>query len=731
METLEKIIGKEKITNKELINGDTLIGTIRSDGEELKGKTYYFTKEGDIYYFNKENELHQPVYNHKRKQFIENKKTRVENLNKEETKYATKEEEEMSKLINKLKKIRNKKTIDENYWFKEQLKNEKNIQIIKEKKLIEILKEYKARNTTIKPFGKETKEEEIIMEENRKPTKEDKKTIQGIINYLESNETKEREKITTYADKILEGIIINKKIYIEKNKGLGRFFHEHGLNNRGEKHEGIFNYNRKEQTFWIYGNEDKIRIKYERIEKKPEYKRKEIPLQEIIEKEGIITKIKEKYKEKIKKRINKKQKHTGTNKIRQTWKEKKEEQQKRITEIKEKIKKRINTYTLGIGLAMGTIGFIGGIQYQKQKQETTNKTIKQTEMNNTKKEKENYEKNTEKTKKEKIYIIEKGDCIWNIVKKNNPEFNNKEIIEQTNKITKRNNKISIKEYEQRKKEGKEITKKINPNIIYPGDTLYIPTTQKTNIEKLLKEKTIKENKKRNKTIEQIIQETTKKETYNKKEYNKNNNKENKEMEQQKIMIPTTQKNIWKKEEKENNQEKYTTNKKLMTPITRYTLENKKRILNKINLTTPTQQREYNKKEKKAITTNEENKTTNYLEITKRLAELKNKGKNLQEIIKIYDGFTEKNIKQAYQDYQGYVQAGMIKNPTKIKRYDHRIASEDLKNKIIHEYKNNKNNLRTISEELTKEYGMNISTSTISKYARNKLEVKNRKEAKEI
>jgi len=78
-----------------------------------------------------------------------------------------------------------------------------------------------------------------------------------------------------------------------------------------------------------------------------------------------------------------------------------------------------------------------------------------------------------------------------------------------------------------------------------------------------------------------------------------------------------------------------------------------------------------------------------------------------------------SLKATDQDYRGL---GRI-------NFDYRLADNEMKTEMTRMYSDSDKNLNYISEELSKKYGMNVSASTISKYARNELKVKNRREAR--
>lgn len=66
-------------------------------------------------------------------------------------------------------------------------------------------------------------------------------------------------------------------------------------------------------------------------------------------------------------------------------------------------------------------------------------------------------------------------------------------------------------------------------------------------------------------------------------------------------------------------------------------------------------------------------------------------------------------------------------------FDYRLADNKMKSDIVKMYadSNSDKTIGDISKELSEKYGMNVSASTISKYARNELRVKNRCEAKKV
>lgn len=150
-----------------------------------------------------------------------------------------------------------------------------------------------------------------------------------------------------------------------------------------------------------------------------------------------------------------------------------------------------------------------------------------------------------------------------------------------------------------------------------------------------------------------------------------------------------------------------------------------------NTILPTYVQSTSKKEKitrKERNTIKKNEQYQYTAILEKIVNMKNEGANYQAIQEKYTGFSNINtLKKGFQDYQHNYQNGTFKN--NIKKYDNKIATEEYKNKIIKHYQQSNKTLKEIAQDLSKEYGMNISTSTISRYARKELNVKNRREAK--
>ncbi len=105
-----------------------------------------------------------------------------------------------------------------------------------------------------------------------------------------------------------------------------------------------------------------------------------------------------------------------------------------------------------------------------------------------------------------------------------------------------------------------------------------------------------------------------------------------------------------------------------------------------------------------------------------------KNSNLENLIN--EGLeAETIVKKSIEEYIKRKNKGFFSREYYIKQYRHDLASDEMKEEITESYKNSDKTLKEISNDLTKKYGIHISASTLSKYARKELNVRNRKEAK--
>lgn len=86
---------------------------------------------------------------------------------------------------------------------------------------------------------------------------------------------------------------------------------------------------------------------------------------------------------------------------------------------------------------------------------------------------------------------------------------------------------------------------------------------------------------------------------------------------------------------------------------------------------------------------------------------------------------EELLREALEQYQPG------KNSFQITAYNHHIASDHMKQDIVDSYCTSKESLKSLAKTISEKYGMNISSSTISKYARKETKTKNRKEARKL
>ncbi len=111
----------------------------------------------------------------------------------------------------------------------------------------------------------------------------------------------------------------------------------------------------------------------------------------------------------------------------------------------------------------------------------------------------------------------------------------------------------------------------------------------------------------------------------------------------------------------------------------------------------------------------EMKQYNYLELLEDLVEEKNND---------YYSKIDENKIRALKDYQKFYQSKIVEGSI-IQRYDNRIACDEMKERIMHDYQYSIKTLKELANDYKQEYGHSISASTISRRARKELGVKKR------
>ncbi|MFP4524655.1 MAG: LysM peptidoglycan-binding domain-containing protein [Candidatus Woesearchaeota archaeon] len=121
--------------------------------------------------------------------------------------------------------------------------------------------------------------------------------------------------------------------------------------------------------------------------------------------------------------------------------------------------------------------------------------------------------------------------------------------------------------------------------------------------------------------------------------------------------------------------------------------------------------------------------SSYVDVVEDVVRLRNRGASFRDIRDRYDGFrSDRDVVSALRDYQGLVQSGVAGGEV-LHRYDSRVASDEFKARMVHEYRHNEGSLRDVRQLLKKEYGLDASEATISSYARRELGVSSRREAR--
>jgi LysM repeat protein len=394
---------------------------------------------------------------------------------------------------------------------------------------------------------------------------------------------------------------------------------------------------------------------------------------------------------------------------------------KRIGKAKDHLRHNLVVYALAAGIALGGSGGYlirgqqdrardGSEQRDRTQQETTGQRDRAQNDDLEQKVQEYQEKETENTGKNADYLqeaarlaeeqktatqlptsytVKSGDCLWNIAKGTLPDsvrMDNAAVLTETDRLAAENGKLTIRDYTQAKADGKSVAKQVDPNYILPGQELKMPGKEYQKKEETKKEATAPEKR--------------------------GTNYEGQQKRSDKYVIPPLVMPLLTPQDATKNSSGYTLKNiyRKELPLKGAALEERVAPMRKGDMVQQSQK-------------------FGYLDVLAEMATMRAQGAGLSELRAKYDGFRDDaGVIKALQDYQGYVQSGMMQGY--LGSYDRRIASDSLKARIVHEYRTNPGSLREVREALRKEYGMDISQSTISKYSREMLSVKSRKEARE-
>ena len=668
MVSLEQLVDKNNFLNKGLINGDKLLASVKSSDEADKN-TYFFTEHGDIYYHTEEGEFHQPVFNPHTNKIIRNDRTSIEKLNVKEVPFE-KENYQVHKELADIRgiKLPQEPVVANQYWFREQLKEVDDQVVVNSKSLLEMIKEYTPTNASLKPFGRETTQRKFVFlnpdgSDQSYSLDELRKMTQTLKNSHKSDLIEEVLQLKHFTDTYIENLSVEREVEFSDEKRVPRFLNDHGLNNGSEKHQGVYQHEKKKKHFSIKNDKDQFtKISYEKVNNPKSFVRESVPLSHFVD-ESFSQKLKGWYEQHKPAKL-----FSGLS--------------KRFNDAKHHIKNNAIKYGAGLFLAASTLGLYAPKCSDEVREPVFVDSVEQPVNDRFEVMTFTQEPNpTDSTLTDEVitvtfetedeeYVVQKGDCLWSIAKEY--ASTNKEVLEKTNKLAIANEKLSIGDYEYKVAQGEVVSNDLNPNYLMVGDTIIIPGEQ------------------------EVVYE-----------------------------IGSLKKEVVEQEEEKSF---FDAEKSLKNDLYQRDVIKQDQIKSVDDFFEPTTKEEaVVEQEKKSYSCA---LPTSYEGITKHLVDLKNEGVSLDGMLEIYDGFNEETLKQAFCDYQGFVQAGVISDK-KIDRFDKGIVSDDFLKRISHEYRSSDKSLKDLSDELSSEYGMNISASTISKYARSDLGVGSRKEAKFI
>ncbi len=116
----------------------------------------------------------------------------------------------------------------------------------------------------------------------------------------------------------------------------------------------------------------------------------------------------------------------------------------------------------------------------------------------------------------------------------------------------------------------------------------------------------------------------------------------------------------------------------------------------------------------------------------KLVELKNENEHdsLDSLVKETGADRHQQAEHLEQSYDAYLRLyrqGKVEK--KFERYDHQIAPDEMKEEMAEMYIYSDKNLEQVSEYLAEKYGMEVSSSTVSRRSREYLNVQSREEAR--
>ena len=307
------------------------------------------------------------------------------------------------------------------------------------------------------------------------------------------------------------------------------------------------------------------------------------------------------------------------------------------------------------------------------------------------------EKASMEASEEATYVVRPGDCLWDIAKERAAEKGDAAVLSRTDSLARLNGKLTIGEYLSRRDRGQRVSAGENPNLIFPGDTLRMPSYHGVEHDAAVVHESASVLADSSQVTRSDASGTL----------------------AAPLGISAFAKSDGVSIDEAVVEDPATTKGQVALP---QGLER--------SLYVPALTQEKAKKADDAVLPS--GGARDYVGVVQDLVRLRNEGASLGELRERYNGFrSDEEVRGALRDYQGMVQSGVIRPDEEglLGRYDRRVASDAFKHRLVHEYAHSDRSLRDLSSSLSREYGMRVSASTISKYARRELGVHGRREAR--
>ncbi|MBN1274735.1 hypothetical protein JXA12_00375 [Candidatus Woesearchaeota archaeon] len=676
MDPLESLLQKENVqlTERGLINGDTLRALFKGEGA-YAGKTFFVTEHGDLFYTDKHEEelsVYQAVYD-KRKGLIQDERTKIQNTNKEtrgfsQRKHHHYDADATARALKKIYQLTGEPfTDDETRWFRRQLMelaDESEATTVSEEGFTEALKAYVPGEGSLAPFGRDDSQRFVVRREVKREdgklwdqpiTGDDAERLQAAANAAERISLGENDK------EALRRNIIEKYGFgrwaVTDERSIKSFLNKHDLGNgtqeRTHLYDPQFNKGRTKQQFYLKSEPD-LRVTLIKGEAKPSYERVPLDIEAVLGRERWADKMRGAFTD-------------CKEKARAAYGSFKEDAKERWEKFRSGVRSAYVAGALIAGIALGGAGAHLGHRFHGTDHEREAPVATQPAQSSAAESLATGEEVAAQAQRPYERVVRPGDCLWRIAKEFSEEQTNKSVYEKTNEIARKNGKLTIPEYQEKRGRGEDVTKQEDPNLIYPGERVLIPRGAAQSSEE--------------QSIDVVVQDEAASD------------------DEKKGVVAGAAAGI-------------------AGVVGALAYRHRASPLRIVYAQVP-------------AVRGAAAGPVDYVSVLEDLVRMKNEGASLKEMREKHDGFTDdREVRKAFNDYQAYVQAGTMRGEP-IRRFDAGVVSEEYWNRMVHEYRHGQQSLRRLSEELGREYGMHVSSSTISRHARRALGVGSREEARTL